>query len=174
MNLLRRFENHMWHPFATGRHPLRGCYPTPRHTSPHFTLPHHRLLRHDQPDAGVCGVPVDAGILCCSPNSAEPRQGFPICSRGHSRPSLVLFPNSAEPHQGFPICSRVHFRPSPQPRMGLHVSSFYGVKKTSVLKLNGKLYKYNSLEKTFDVAAQFQQVYLQKVCKRLMDRMKNF
>ena len=30
------------------------------------------------------------------------------------------------------------------------------------------------LEKTFDVAAQFQQVYLQKVCKRLMDRMKNF
>ena len=32
-------------------------------TLPHLTLPHHRLLRHDQPDAGVCGVAVDARIL---------------------------------------------------------------------------------------------------------------
>jgi hypothetical protein len=43
--------------------------------------------------------------------------------------------------------------------MGLHVSSFYCV-NAIVLKLNGKLYKYNSLGKSFDIAAQFQQLYL--------------
>ena len=55
MNPLRGFEIAHGHPFATDRHPLTGIsYPA-----------HHRLYRHSavhQPDAGVGGVAVDAGV----------------------------------------------------------------------------------------------------------------
>ena len=76
MNLLRRFENHVWHPFATDRHPLGDV--TPRLVLPYLILPHHRLLRHGiayQPDAGVCGVAVDAGILFCFRIPLNPVRG---------------------------------------------------------------------------------------------------
>ena len=103
MNLLRRFENHVWHPFATDRHPLWGCYTTSHLVSSHLSLPHHRLLQHGiayQPDAGVCGVAVDAGIMFCFRIPLNPIRGSLSVADGIPGRALFCFRIPLNPVRG--------------------------------------------------------------------------